>query len=70
MAFAENLKYLREQKGISQAKLASLVGITQPTIAQYEIGLKVPTIIVGVRIAEQLGVTAEELTYGELKKNI
>lgn len=61
MAFAENVKRLREEKGLTQAELAKLVGITQPTIAQYEIGIKVPTIIIGVRLAKKLGTTCEEL---------
>lgn len=61
MAFAENVKRLREGAGLTQAKLAELVGVTQPTIAQYEMGIKVPTIVVGARLAEQLGTTCEEL---------
>ena len=61
MAFAENVKRLREGAGLTQAKLAELVGVTQPTIAQYEMGIKVPTIVVGARLAKQLGTTCEEL---------
>ena len=61
MSFAENVKRLREGAGLTQAKLAELVGVTQPTIAQYEMGIKVPTIVVGARLAEQLGTTCEEL---------
>lgn len=61
MAFAENVKRLREEKGYTQAELARRVGVTQPTIAQYEIGIKVPTIVIGANLAEQLGTTCEEL---------
>lgn len=61
MSFAENVKRLREEKRITQKELAERVGITQPTVAQYEMGIKVPTIVIGARIAEQLGVTCEEL---------
>ena len=61
MAFAENVKRLREEKGLTQAKLAGLVGITQPTIAQYEMGIKVPTIVVGAKLAKELDTTCEEL---------
>lgn len=61
MAFAENLKKIREAKGFSQKKLADLVGISQPTIAQYETCLKVPTIVTGVIIAKVLETTCEEL---------
>ena len=61
MSFAENVKRLREKKRITQKELAERVGITQPTVAQYEMGIKVPTIVIGARIAEQLGTTCEEL---------
>lgn len=61
LSFAENVKRLRETKGLTQAKLAELVGVTQPTIAQYEMGIKIPTIVVGARLAEQLGTTCEGL---------
>lgn len=65
MAFAENLKKLREEKGYSQAELAEKVGIAQSMIAQYERYMKVPTIIVAVDIARVLGTTCEELVKGE-----
>lgn len=61
MAFAENVKKLREEKGLTQEELARLVGITQPVIAQYEKGIRIPTIVNGVILAQKLGTTCEEL---------
>ncbi len=61
MSFADNVKRLREQKGLSQAELADQVKISQPMIAQYEKGLKIPTIITGVELARCLDTTCEEL---------
>ena len=61
MSFADNVKRLREQKGLSQAELADKVKISQPMIAQYEKGLKIPTIITGVELARCLDTTCEEL---------
>lgn len=61
MAFAENVRKLREEKGLTQQELDNLVEIAQPTIAQYEKGMKVPTIITGVLLAKKLGTTCEEL---------
>lgn len=61
MAFAENVKRLRKEKGISQAELARNVGVTQPMIAQYEIGIRVPTIIIGAKLAKALDTTCEDL---------
>lgn len=61
MSFSENVKKLREQKGLSQAELAEQVEVTQPMIAQYEKGLKIPTIITGVQLAKCLDTTCENL---------
>lgn len=65
MSFADNVKRLREQRGLSQAELAIIVDVTQPMIAQYEKGLKIPTIITGVELARALGTTCEELLTNE-----
>lgn len=61
MAFSENVKRLREENGLTQAELASQAGVSQPMIAQYETGLKIPSIVVGVILAKILGTTCEEL---------
>lgn len=61
MSFAENLKKLREEKGLSQKELANMLDISQPMIAQYERGLKVPTILIGVELVKVLNTTCEEL---------
>lgn len=61
MAFAENVKRLRQKKRISQCELAKNVGISQSAIAQYELGIKVPTIVIGAKLAKELDVTCEDL---------
>ena len=61
MSFAENVKRLREEKGLTQAELANSIEVAQPTVEQYEKGMKVPTIITGVALAKRLGTTCEEL---------
>lgn len=65
MPFGDNLKKVRERKEISQAQLANAVGIAQPTIAQYEKGIKLPTVATAVYIARRLGTTCEALVEGE-----
>lgn len=65
MSFSDNLKKLREEKGLTQAELAAQVDIAQPMIAQYEKGLKLPTIVTGILLAKRLGTTCEELVYGK-----
>lgn len=61
MSFSENLVKLREKKGYTQAELARALEIAQPTLAQYEKGVKVPNIVNAVRLAQLLGTTCEEL---------
>lgn len=61
MAFSENLKRARESNNMTQLELAQSVGVSQPTIAQYERGLILPTIVTGVSIAKALRTTCEDL---------
>ncbi len=67
MAFSDNVKALREKKGYSQAELARLASVSQPTVNDYEKGKKLPTIVTGVDLAKALGVTVEELVCGSGK---
>ena len=64
MALSENLRIARESQALTQAELAQAVGISQPMVAQYEIALKVPTVIVAVKLARVLNTTCEELVDG------
>ena len=40
---AEKVKKLREQKGLSQAELARLLGITRSSVNAWEMGISVPS---------------------------
>lgn len=61
MSFSQKIKCLREQKALTQKELANLVDVSQPSIAQYEMGIKIPNIVVGVKLAKVLNTTCEEL---------
>lgn len=65
MAFGDNLKKLREMRGISMAELAECAGIAQPQIAKYESGQTMPNAVAAVAIAERLGTTVEDLVRGK-----
>ena len=43
MKFAERLKELREEKGLSQMKLAKETGLSQSSIARWELSQSEPT---------------------------
>lgn len=40
---ADRIKFLREQKRLSQAELAKLLGITRSSINAWELGISVPS---------------------------
>ena len=61
MAFNENLKKAREMHNMTQLELAKAIGVSQPTVAQYEKGLILPTIVTGVSLARALNTTCEDL---------
>lgn len=64
MSFADNVKRLREEKEYSQADLARLIDVSQQTIANYEKGKIVPSIITAVELAKKLNTTVEKLVEG------
>lgn len=61
MGFGENVRTLREKAGYTQAEIANLLGVAQPTYAQYETGAKAPTVYTAVKLAQKLGTTCEQL---------
>ena len=61
MAFQDNVKRLRDEKRYTQAELGELVGVAQQVIADYEGGKYRPSIETGVRLANALGTTVEQL---------
>lgn len=69
MAFAENVKKLRENIGMSQSDLAVAMNLAQSTIARYETGMKLPNIVTGVQLAKILGTTVEKLVEQEEQGN-
>lgn len=58
---ADNLRQLRETRGLTQQQLAKLAGVPRPTWANLESGAANPTISVLVRVATALQVSVEEL---------
>lgn len=65
MSLGTNMKILRKRNRLSQIELASMVGVTERTIYNYEKDLKVPKASVLDAIADILGVTPELLMYGD-----
>lgn len=58
---AENIRRLRDLRGLSQQALADASGVPRPTWAHLESGAANPTLAVLLKAAAALGVTIEEL---------
>lgn len=61
MKIAKNLVELRGKK--SQALVAKELGIAQSTYAMYEIGKRIPTDEIKIKIAEYFGKTVQEIFF-------
>lgn len=68
MPLENRLKDFRNEKGLNQAELGALVGVSRQTISLIERGDYNPSIIVCLKLAKVLGKSVEEIfTYLEGK---
>lgn len=58
----KTVKELRKANNLTQAQLAKILEIKQPTIAYIELGTKKPSIPLAKRMAAALGVSLDVLT--------
>ncbi len=65
--FPENLRILRERKGLSQRALAKHIGCTRSYIGHLESGNKKPGAEFVFKIADFFGITADALVRDELE---
>ena len=63
-SFAYRLKQAREVKGITQAKLSELIGVSRPQIANIEAGRGNASVPVLIGLSAELGVTVDWLLKG------
>lgn len=61
MAFPKRLAELRKEKGLTQAEFAKLINVSQPTVANYEKGKKIPFKNTQIQIARVLRISVDEL---------
>ncbi len=62
MAFADRLRALRQEAGLTQQKLADAAGLQREAIARLELGTRQPTWATVQAIAKALGVSCEAFT--------
>ena len=56
---------VRKSKNIQQQQLADIVHTNRAYLSKVENGINTPSVKLGVRIAEALGVNVEELFYAQ-----
>lgn len=59
------LREARDAAGLTQRALAAAVDLAQPTIAQFEVGLRVPELDTLAALAQVLRLRAGWLAFGE-----
>ena len=61
----ERIAQLRRNRGMSQAKLARLLGLSTSAVAMYEQGRRSPSVPIIIDLANILGVTVNYLMTGK-----
>ena len=62
--FAQRLKTLRKERGLTQQELADRMGLKRAALGAYEEGRAEPMLINVVALAEFFGVTVDALLKG------
>lgn len=70
MDYLADLKALRKRRGLSQAKLAELVGVEQPTVQRWEKGTRLPDLDSLTALAKALGVSPGSLLDGTVEVSL
>lgn len=65
MTVGEKIKTARTEKGLSQRKMAELLGVSQPAYLEWEHGDSVPNWARMKSIAKVLGISLDELAKEE-----
>lgn len=65
MDIGTNLRTLREKRELSQEKLAELAGVSKETVADWENGVRTPSVEELNGLHESLGVSMDELILGQ-----
>ena len=67
--FSENLKALRQAKGLTQEELAIRLHVVRQTVSKWEKGLSVPDADLLIRLAEVLDTTVSRLLGADIPED-
>jgi transcriptional regulator with XRE-family HTH domain len=69
MTIGENIARFRKEKGLTQAKLGEMVGVSNQAVSKWESGTTIPDVMLLPEISKALGITLTDL-YGILNKEL
>jgi len=58
---SNRLKVLRAERDLTQAQLAELAGVSRKTINTVERGVFIPSTVLALKLARELGVSVEDI---------
>ena len=61
LVFPKKLAELRKEKGVSQIKAATDLGVDPSTVAKYETGDRLPDLVMLIKIADYFDVSTDYL---------
>lgn len=64
MNVGQNIKRIREERGVTQVHLAEAVGVTQSMLCQIERGTKLPSLPLSAQIADVLRCDVHDFLSG------
>lgn len=62
-SIAGKLVKLRNEKNVSQTRVAETLGLTRAAISQYETGQRIPSDEIKIKLSNYYGVTVQELFF-------
>ncbi|MHC1696412.1 MAG: LexA family protein [Eubacteriales bacterium] len=65
MSIGDNMKKLREKKGLSQEEFGKIAGVTDKAVSNWETGLREPKMGSIQKIADYFGITKSEIIEGK-----
>ena len=68
--FGQRLKSLRKQKNLTQKQLAELIGTQNSIISFYEVGDRIPSPEIIIKLSQTLHVTSDYLLGLEKKESV
>lgn len=65
MPIGENIKHLRESRGLTQAQFGAIAGVSDKAVSTWESGTREPRMGVIEKISQYFGIAKSDLLFGD-----